>query len=56
MPERDRADFAGYCLAWVKFVKSHHDDEEATLFPKIEELLQDKTIFAETHKEHGWFH
>ena len=49
----DAADFIGYCLAWHKFVKSHHDDEEQNLFPKIEALLEDKSIFAETHKEHG---
>lgn len=49
----DKADFVGYCLTWYKFVKSHHDDEEQTLFTKIEELLDDKTIFEETHKEHG---
>ncbi|KAL2021604.1 hypothetical protein VTK56DRAFT_6957 [Thermocarpiscus australiensis] len=53
--DQDKADFIGYCLAWHKFVKSHHDDEETTLFTKIEDLLQDKTIFAETHKEHESF-
>ncbi|KAK4132008.1 hypothetical protein BT67DRAFT_132435 [Trichocladium antarcticum] len=53
--DQDKADFVGYCLAWFKFVKSHHDDEEATLFPKMEELLQDKTVFAETHREHESF-
>lgn len=53
--DEDKADFVGYCLAWFKFVKSHHDDEEATLFTKIEELLKDKEIFGDTHKEHGKF-
>ncbi|KAL2199441.1 hypothetical protein P885DRAFT_31818 [Corynascus similis CBS 632.67] len=53
--EKDKADFVGYCLTWYKFVKSHHDDEEATLFTKIEELLKDNTIFEETHKEHESF-
>lgn len=51
--DQDKSAFVGYCLAWFKFVKSHHDDEEATLFTKMENLLQDKTIFGETHKEHG---
>jgi len=51
----DKADFVGYCLTWYKFVKSHHDDEEETLFTKIEDLLQDKTVFDETHKEHDSF-
>ncbi|KAL1843827.1 hypothetical protein VTJ49DRAFT_7178 [Mycothermus thermophilus] len=53
--DQDKADFVGYCLAWFKFVKSHHDDEEANLFTKIEDLLKDKTIFEETHKEHESF-
>ena len=49
----DKADFVGYALAWHKFVKSHHDDEEETLFTKIEALLKDDKIFAGTHAEHG---
>jgi hypothetical protein len=49
----DKTDFIGYCLAWQKFVVSHHDDEEQNLFLKIEELLDDKTVLEETHKEHG---
>jgi hypothetical protein len=51
--DHDKANFVGYSLAWYRFVKSHHDDEEETLFTKIEELLKDKDVFAETHKEHG---
>jgi hypothetical protein len=51
--DSDKADFIGYALTWFKFVKSHHDDEEESLFIKIEELLDDKTVFEETHKEHG---
>ncbi|KAK1757816.1 hypothetical protein QBC47DRAFT_165708 [Echria macrotheca] len=53
--DNDKADFVGYSLAWHKFVKSHHDDEEENLFTKIEELLKDKTVFEETHKEHESF-
>lgn len=51
--DADKPDFVGYCLTWYKFVKSHHDDEEETLFTKVEELLDDKDVFADTHKEHG---
>ncbi|KAI0812867.1 hypothetical protein GGR55DRAFT_585567 [Xylaria sp. FL0064] len=51
----DTADFIGYALTWHKFVKSHHDDEEASLFTKVEDVLDDKTIWAETHKEHEAF-
>lgn len=51
--DADKADFIGYALTWFKFVKSHHDDEEESLFTKVEELLDDKKVFEETHKEHG---
>ncbi|KAL1845559.1 hypothetical protein VTK73DRAFT_490 [Phialemonium thermophilum] len=51
----EKADFIGYGLAWYRFVKSHHDDEEENLFARIEDLLGDKTVFAETHKEHESF-
>lgn len=51
--DTDKPDFVGYCLTWFKFVKSHHDDEEQTLFTKVEDLLDDKAVFEETHKEHG---
>ena len=51
----DYADFIGYCLTWYKFVKHHHDDEEANLFPKVLKVLgkEDKDVWAETHEEHG---
>ena len=53
VPDSEKADFVGYALAWHKFVKSHHDDEEAVLFAKVEQLLGDDTVWAETHREHG---
>lgn len=51
--DSEKADFIGYCLTWFRFVKSHHDDEESNLFPRVEELLNDKTIWEETQQEHG---
>lgn len=51
--EVDKADFVGYCLTWHKFLKSHADNEDTSLFPKTEELLGDDKIFEESHKEHG---
>ncbi|KAI1074320.1 hypothetical protein F5B20DRAFT_563766 [Whalleya microplaca] len=51
----EKSDFIGYSLTWFKFVKSHHDDEEETLFTKVEEVLDDKTIWEGTHKEHESF-
>jgi hemerythrin-like domain-containing protein len=51
----DKAAFVGYALTWYRFVKSHHDDEENELFPAVEQVLNDKEIWGETHKEHGMF-
>lgn len=51
----DKAGFVGYALTWHKFVQSHHDDEERNLFTKMEEVLGDKDVFAETHAEHESF-
>ncbi|KAI1773639.1 hypothetical protein F4818DRAFT_421229 [Hypoxylon cercidicola] len=51
----DKYDFIGYALTWHKFVATHHDDEEATLFPKVEAVLGDKDIWAATHAEHEAF-
>lgn len=53
--EADKSDFIGYCLTWHKFLKSHAENEETSLFIDIENLLEDKTIFKECHKEHGTF-
>jgi len=50
---QDYADFVGYSLAWYRLVKSHHDDEEAELFPKVEHVLNEKGIWDETLHEHG---
>ena len=48
----DYAAFIGYSLAWYRFVKSHHDDEEESLFPKMEDVLKEKGIWEQTHQEH----
>ena len=55
--EEDKPAFIGYALTWYKFVKSHHDDEEAGLFPKVAEVLHttDDELWDATHKEHGSF-
>jgi hypothetical protein len=52
----DKPAFIGYARTWFRFVKSHHDDEEAELFPKVQSVLtgQDK-IWEETHREHESF-
>lgn len=55
--QEDKPAFIGYALTWFRFVKSHHDDEEAELFPKVAEVLhcKDDDIWGDTHKEHESF-
>ncbi|SPO02368.1 uncharacterized protein DNG_05041 [Cephalotrichum gorgonifer] len=53
--DADKPDFINYSLTWHKFVQSHHDDEEANLFPKVEDQLADKQVWEESHKEHESF-
>jgi hemerythrin-like domain-containing protein len=49
--DEDKAAFVAYALTWHKLVKRHHDDEEAELFTKVEEILGEK-VFEKTHEEH----
>jgi hemerythrin-like domain-containing protein len=51
--DEDKPEFIGYAQAWFRFVKSHHDDEELELFPKVEGVVGLKGIWEETQKEHG---
>ncbi|BDD60139.1 hypothetical protein MPDQ_002753 [Monascus purpureus] len=51
----DYADFIGYSLTWFNFVKKHHDDEEAELFPKVEEIVGQKGALAKAYEEHHTF-
>ena len=51
--DADKPAFIAYCLTWHKFLKSHADNEDTSLFLKIQELLDDKTIFEKSHEEHG---
>lgn len=50
----DKAPFLGYCRTWCKFVMSHAEEEEASLFPEAEKLLDDD-VFKQSHEEHGEF-
>jgi hypothetical protein len=51
--DADKSHFVGYCLTWHKFLKSHADNEDVSLFPYTEKLLKDTGIWEESHKEHG---
>ncbi|KAF2643218.1 hypothetical protein P280DRAFT_467284 [Massarina eburnea CBS 473.64] len=53
--DEDKSEFIGYAQSWFRFVKSHHDDEELELFPKMEEVIGTKGIWDQTHKEHESF-
>ncbi|KAH8722529.1 hypothetical protein GQ44DRAFT_711616 [Phaeosphaeriaceae sp. PMI808] len=53
--EGDKAAFIGYASTWFRFVKSHHDDEEAELFPAVEKVLGEQDVWEETHAEHESF-
>lgn len=53
--EKYREDFVNYAKVWAKFVMSHHHDEEDNLFAAVSEILDDKTIWVETQKEHESF-
>jgi hypothetical protein len=58
VPSTDYADFIGYSLTFIKFVKAHHDAEEASLFPQCLEILSkkgedgDREIWGKSHDEH----
>lgn len=51
--DEDKADFVGYSKTWVRFIKSHHDDEEDLLFPEIKGMLSDQHVCGDMHEEHG---
>ncbi|KND91116.1 hypothetical protein TOPH_04249, partial [Tolypocladium ophioglossoides CBS 100239] len=53
--EEDKADFAGYSKTWVRFIKSHHDDEEDVLFPEMKSMLNDQHVWGDSYKEHESF-
>ncbi|KID98134.1 hemerythrin HHE cation binding domain-containing protein, partial [Metarhizium majus ARSEF 297] len=51
----DVPDFAAYALTWHKFLVSHHDDEEAKLFPDMVGILRDDGIWGNMTQEHESF-
>lgn len=52
---KDYRDFVGYSLTWCKFVKKHHDDEEALLFPSLESTLGLIGALDHSREEHCMF-
>ena len=51
----DREDFIGYCLVWHRLVKSHLDDEETALFKKLEDVMEDPSLFQQSRQDHTFF-
>src|SRR4051794_33719179 len=50
----DHSDFINYCKCWCAVLNNHHRMEEATVFPLIEELTNEKGIMdvnVEQHRE-----
>ncbi|GAB1310233.1 Iron-sulfur cluster repair protein DnrN [Madurella fahalii] len=52
----DKADFVGYCLAWVDCVATHHHYEETELFPNIDKAAGQKGLMDGAVNEHEAFH
>jgi len=48
-PLSDLYNFLGYCSAWAMSIEVHHDSEEATLFPVLNQRLDFSTEIA-AHK------
>ncbi|KAI5289481.1 hypothetical protein KEM52_000775, partial [Ascosphaera acerosa] len=51
----DYRDFVRYCLTWCRFVKKHHDDEEAQLFPSVENAMGVVGALDHSREEHHTF-
>lgn len=53
IPEADRLDFAGYCLAWHSLIHQHHYYEETDFFPNIDKAAGKKGLMDGAVNEHG---
>jgi hypothetical protein len=42
----DKADFVGYCIAWVDCVEQHHRYEETEFFPAIDKATGKKGLMS----------
>lgn len=51
--DADKSSFIGYCLTWYKVLKFHTENEDKSLFPRTEELLNDDQVWERMHEEHG---
>ncbi|KAH9849415.1 hypothetical protein C2E23DRAFT_737468 [Lenzites betulinus] len=51
-PSNDLKNFLGYCEAWVHSILHHHETEEATVFP----ILNEKMDFSHERDQHKELH
>ncbi|PSR97190.1 hypothetical protein BD289DRAFT_459052 [Coniella lustricola] len=51
----DKADFAGYCIAWAELVLTHHHYEETDFFPNVNKAAGKTHLMAGAVHEHEAF-
>ncbi|RCI12282.1 hypothetical protein L249_0495 [Ophiocordyceps polyrhachis-furcata BCC 54312] len=50
--DADKADFLAYTRTWLRFIQSHHDDEDEILFPELRAVLGDDSVWGDVPQEH----
>jgi len=55
VPAKDVQPFIGYCKAWSELLHSHHESEEALLFPSIEKAAGVPGLMQTNVSEHQQF-
>ena len=53
VPDADKLDFAGYCIAWHDCVHQHHQYEETELFPNLDKAAGKTGLMSTAVDEHG---
>lgn len=53
VPDTDKLDFAGYCIAWHDCVNQHHHYEETEFFPNLDKAAGKKGLMSTAFEEHG---
>lgn len=52
----DKADFVGYCLAWIDCVSAHHHYEETEFFPNVNKAAGQTDLMAGAVHQHEEFY
>ncbi|PFH62808.1 hypothetical protein XA68_11820 [Ophiocordyceps unilateralis] len=50
--DADKADFLAYTRTWLRFIQSHHEDEDEILFPELRSVLGDDSVWGDVPEEH----